>query len=130
MATNLTIPVKPKKSVVAGKAPLTTDLEPGEISINFADRIIYGKSPSGGIVQLGGGGGVTSYNDLTDLPTLGTAAATASTDYATAAQGAKADSAIQPSPLDFAPVQTIRVLTQTEYDALSPKDQNTLYFIK
>ena len=27
---------------------------------------------------------MTSYNDLTDLPTLGTAAATASTDYATA----------------------------------------------
>ena len=42
-----------------------------------------------------GGGGVTSYNDLTDTPTLGTAAATASTDYATAAQGAKADSALQ-----------------------------------
>ena len=33
------------------------------------------------------GGGVTSYNDLTDKPTLGTAAATAASDYATAAQG-------------------------------------------
>jgi hypothetical protein len=43
-----------------------------------------------------GGGGVTSYNDLTDKPTLGTAAATAATAYATAAQGAKADSASQP----------------------------------
>lgn len=43
----------------------------------------------------GSGGGVTSYNDLTDTPTLGTAAATASTDYATAAQGTKADSALQ-----------------------------------
>jgi hypothetical protein len=45
------------------------------------------------------GGGVTSYNDLTDKPTLGTAAATASTDYATAAQGTTADSALQPSAL-------------------------------
>ena len=35
------------------------------------------------------------YSDLTGLPTLGTAAATASTDYATAAQGALADSALQ-----------------------------------
>ena len=31
-----------------------------------------------------GGGGVTSYNDLTDKPTLGTAAATAADDYAAA----------------------------------------------
>ena len=36
-----------------------------------------------------------AYGDLTGLPTLGTAAATASTDYATAAQGATADSALQ-----------------------------------
>ena len=43
----------------------------------------------------GGGGGVTSYNDLTNKPTLGTAAATDATAYATAAQGAKADSALQ-----------------------------------
>lgn len=37
-----------------------------------------------------------AYADLTGLPTLGTAAATASTDYATAAQGALADTAVQP----------------------------------
>ena len=35
------------------------------------------------------------YDDLTGKPTLGTAAATAATDYATAAQGAKADTALQ-----------------------------------
>ncbi len=39
---------------------------------------------------------ISSYNELTDKPTLGTAAATSSTDYATAAQGTKADSAVQP----------------------------------
>jgi len=40
-----------------------------------------------------------AYSDLSGLPTLGTAAATASTDYATAAQGALADTAIQPADL-------------------------------
>ena len=38
-----------------------------------------------------------AYADLTGKPTLGTAAATASTDYATAAQGALADTATQPA---------------------------------
>jgi hypothetical protein len=38
-----------------------------------------------------------AYSDLSGLPTLGTAAATASTDYATAAQGTTADSAVQPN---------------------------------
>lgn len=43
-----------------------------------------------------GADGVTDYGALTGLPTLGTAAATASTDYATAAQGILAGSAVQP----------------------------------
>ena len=37
-----------------------------------------------------------AYTDLTGKPTLGTAAATASTDYATAAQGTLAGTAVQP----------------------------------
>ena len=37
-----------------------------------------------------------SYADLSGKPTLGTAAATNTTAYATAAQGTKADSALQP----------------------------------
>ena len=37
------------------------------------------------------------YTSLINTPTLGTAAATASTDYATAAQGALADTALQPN---------------------------------
>jgi hypothetical protein len=40
-----------------------------------------------------------AYSDLTDLPTLGTAAATDAADYATAAQGALADTALQPADL-------------------------------
>lgn len=44
----------------------------------------------------GGDGAQIAYSGLSGLPTLGTAAATASTDYATAAQGSTADSAMQP----------------------------------
>ena len=51
-----------------------------------------------------------AYADLTGKPTLGTAAATASTDYASAAQGAKADTALQP-----ATGQAINTQTETAY---------------
>ena len=51
-----------------------------------------------------------SWAEVTDRPTLGTAAATASTDYATAAQGAKADTALQP-----ATGQAINAQTGTTY---------------
>ena len=33
-------------------------------------------------------------------------------------------------PIDITPVNVIRAITQTEYDAISPKDLNTIYFIK
>ena len=66
---------------------------------------------------------------ILNKPTLGTAAATAATDYATAAQGAKADLSISKNTTDTTPVNFIRVVTQAEYDALTP-DANTLYFIK
>lgn len=55
-----------------------------------------------------------SYDDLTDKPTLGSAAATDATDYATAAQGAAADTAVQPSDL-------ADVATSGNYDDLSNK---------
>ena len=54
------------------------------------------------------------YEDLTGKPTLGTAAATSSGDYATAAQGALADSATQPGDL-------AAVATSGDYDDLSNK---------
>ena len=47
-----------------------------------------------------------AYSDLSGLPTLGTAAATATTDYATAAQGALAGTALQPADL----VTSVRTL--------------------
>ena len=78
-------------------------------------------------ISSSGGGGVTSYNDLTDKPTLGTAAAASTSDFATAAQGANA---IAKNPSDTTPVSTIRCMTQVEYDALGTYDAQTLYFIK
>jgi hypothetical protein len=57
---------------------------------------------------------------------LGTAATTASSAYATAAQGAKADSAVQSSD---ASVLDIVNVTQAEYDALSPPVATTLYVV-
>ncbi len=49
----------------------------------------------GGSTNFGG-----AYAALTGKPVLGTAAATAATDYATAAQGTKADAAVQPAALN------------------------------
>lgn len=54
------------------------------------------------------------YDDLLSKPTLGTAAATDSTDYATASQGAKADTAVQPASLST-------VATTGAYSDLSGK---------
>ena len=48
-----------------------------------------------------------AYGDLTGAPTLGTAAATASTDYATAAQGATADSALQAETIDLTTLKSV-----------------------
>lgn len=50
------------------------------------------------------------YDDLTGKPTLGTAAAAATEDFATAAQGAKADTALQ-----VATAQPINAQTGTTY---------------
>lgn len=83
-----------------------------------------------------------AYDSLSGLPTLGTAAATASTDYATSSQGALADSAIQPSDLgavatsndyndldnlpslfsgDYTDLSSLPTLFSGDYDDLSNK---------
>jgi hypothetical protein len=41
-----------KKSSVAGKLPLATDLEVGEIALNLADALIYTKQTDGTIIEL------------------------------------------------------------------------------
>lgn len=42
-------------------------------------------------------GGTPAWSDITGKPAFGTASTTAATDYATAAQGTKADTALQPA---------------------------------
>lgn len=74
----------------AGKgSPLTHT----EVDANFTN-LNTDKVESSALATVATSG---AYGDLSGLPTLGTAAATAATDYATAAQGALADSAVQPN---------------------------------
>jgi hypothetical protein len=49
---------------------------------------------------------------------------------ATGATGAVPANVVQNNQADTTPVNVIRALTQAEYDAVSPKDPNTIYFIK
>lgn len=138
--------LKIKSSVVAGKIPTTNDLVKGEAAVNHTDKKMWLRNPSTDEVWSLGSG-ATSYNSLTDKPTLGTAAATASTDYATSAQGTKADSALQAAALtpyrtsaaqdtiDAGKVvngggaATISVMTEAAYTALPTKDNNTIYIL-
>lgn len=43
-----------KRSSVAGKQPLATDLQVGEIAVNLADRLIFTKNTAGSVIQIGG----------------------------------------------------------------------------
>jgi hypothetical protein len=53
----MTYKIRPKRSNVASKVPLATDLDIGELAINMADQKIYTKTPANAIVELGGGTG-------------------------------------------------------------------------
>ena len=68
------------------------------------------------------------YNNLTNKPTLGTAAATDTTAYATAAQGTKADTAVQPAAISsFTDDQTgaeIKVAYEAEANTNAFTDAN------
>jgi hypothetical protein len=45
-----------KKSSVAGKVPLATDLDVGEVALNLADKYLYSKDVGGTVIQIGGSG--------------------------------------------------------------------------
>jgi hypothetical protein len=45
----------PKKSSVAEKIPLTSDLQVGEVAINLADKLIYTKNSANEVIVVGGG---------------------------------------------------------------------------
>ena len=97
-----------------------------------------GKDGRGGEILFGGassqGGGATAWDDITDkptfatvatsgayadlsgLPTLGTAASAATGDFATAAQGGKADTAVQPAELaSYQPISEVLTATTASY---------------
>ena len=57
----------PKKSVQSAKIPLSSDLESGEICINHADKILYAKHPSTGVVQEIGSLSAHSHDELYSL---------------------------------------------------------------
>ena len=58
-----------KRSAVAAKVPLTTDLELGEVAINTYDGKMYIKKDDGtpAIVEIGGGSASVALDDLTDV---------------------------------------------------------------
>jgi len=74
-----------KKSSVAAKVPLATDLDIGELAVNLADAKLYTKNAGGTVIQLGGGGGsgtVTSValsGGTTGLTTTGSPITTSGT---------------------------------------------------
>ena len=115
---------------VPSVAPATPSA--GDIYRN-ADTIRYRDSANAERLLLNATDNLASLASVSTARTnlgLGTAATTASTDYATAAQGAKADISISKNTTDTTPINAIRAITQTEYDAISVKDANTVYFIK
>lgn len=84
--------------------------------------------------------GTTDYDELINKPDLGTAAFADSSSFATAAQGAKADTAVQPSAIAAMveskqeegkgfPITNYLAITQEDYDALTVKNPTTTYDI-
>jgi hypothetical protein len=86
----------------------------GELAVNYADKKIYGKHPgSGAVVQVA-------------------AAAIHKSTHATGGTDALSPAdigAISKNISDSNPVNTIRAISATEYDALVSPDPNTIYFI-
>lgn len=90
--------------------------------------------------SLVGPAGTTDYNELSNKPSLGTAAAANTEDFATTAQGAKADTAVQPAAIAAMveskqeegkgwPIKNYLPITQDDYDSLAVKDPHTEYAI-
>lgn len=65
-----------KKSSVAGKVPLSTDLDVGELAVNLADAKLYSKDAGGAVIAVGGGGGssyeVGQVQGFSSAPSTGT----------------------------------------------------------
>lgn len=86
--------------VVTASVPITYDPDTRTVGITPATTSAAGSLSATDKAKLDGLATVATtgaYADLSGKPTLGTAAATDATAYATAAQGAKADTAVQGS---------------------------------
>lgn len=60
-----------KKSSVAAKVPLSTDLEVGELAVNLVDQKLYSKKTDGTVILVGSAaGGVDSVNGQTGIVVL------------------------------------------------------------
>lgn len=61
-----------KKSSVAGKVPLASDLQVGELAVNLVDSKLYSKDASGTVIEVGGAASVpvTSVNGKTGAVVL------------------------------------------------------------
>ena len=81
-------PIIPKRSSVAGKVPLATDLQVGEIAVNLADGLIFTKNAGGTVIGLGGGSG--SYLPLTGGTVTGDTTFSAALGVGTSALGGHA----------------------------------------
>lgn len=57
--------VKLKKSAVPGKVPLASDLQYGELAINYADGKLYYKAPNDTVQYISTGGGGTTGASIT-----------------------------------------------------------------
>lgn len=82
------LPFAAHAACIPGQGQWTVGTSTASLAVCGADGVTW--APVGGSSFSG------AYADLTGKPILGTAAATAITDYATAAQGAIANSALQP----------------------------------
>jgi hypothetical protein len=85
-----------------------------------------------GATGLAGDVGATGATGIGDAGATGATGATglAGDVGATGATGVAPSNTILKNTSDLTPVNFLRVLTQTDYDALTPKDDNTIYFIK
>ena len=95
----------------------TDDLSEGSSNLYHTTARARASISAGGDLAYNSSTGVMSvtlptvfsgdYDDLSNKPTLGTAAATATTAYATAAQGATADSALQAETITLATLKSV-----------------------
>ena len=60
-----------KKSSVASKVPLASDLQVGELAVNLTDKKLYSKDAGGTVIELGGSSGTSQYTRYTYTATGG-----------------------------------------------------------